>query len=232
MAVAARRIVWGKFLNVGQTCIAPDYILVKDSRESDLLEALKSALQEFYGDDRRGSKDLARIASDAHFERVSAFLSDGEVVVGGETDAQDRFIAPTILRNVAPDAASMREEIFGPVLPVLTVPSIDAAIEFVNQRPKPLALYVFTADAQVADEVVSRTSSGGVCVNATLWHIANPAVPFGGVGPSGMGAYHGRATFETFSHRKGVVARSTRFDPKFAYPPYTRLKESILKRFA
>jgi aldehyde dehydrogenase (NAD+) len=153
-------------------------------------------------------------------------------VVGGECDASERFVAPTVLRNVAPDSEVMSEEIFGPILPVLTVKDMDAAIEFVNARPKPLALYVFTGDRKREEHVIASTSSGGVCVNATLWHIANPGVPFGGVGPSGMGAYHGRASFETFSHRKGVVSRGTRFDPRFAYPPYSALKTALLKRFA
>jgi aldehyde dehydrogenase (NAD+) len=230
--VAARRIAWGKFLNAGQTCIAPDYVLVKAEREQELLDALSRCLVEFYGDDPRRSADLARIASDNHYRRLAGLIKDGDIVVGGECDASERYIAPTILRNVDPSSDAMQEEIFGPILPVLTVPDIASAIEFVNARPKPLALYVFTNRQEVEDHVISQTSSGGACVNATLWHIANPAVPFGGVGPSGMGAYHGRATFETFSHHKGVVTRSARFDPKIAYPPYTRLKTSLLKRFA
>jgi acyl-CoA reductase-like NAD-dependent aldehyde dehydrogenase len=229
---AARRIAWGKFLNAGQTCIAPDYVLVGKTQEHALLDALGRCLREFYGDDPRKSPDLARIASDSHYQRLAALIKDGDVVVGGECDASERFVAPTVLRNVAPDSEVMSEEIFGPILPVLTVEDMDAAIEFVNARPKPLALYIFTGDRKREEQVIASTSSGGVCVNATLWHIANPGVPFGGVGPSGMGAYHGRASFETFSHRKGVVSRGTRFDPRFAYPPYSKLKTALLKRFA
>jgi aldehyde dehydrogenase (NAD+) len=230
MDVCARRIAWGKFLNAGQTCIAPDYVLVHETREGELLEALKRALREFYGDDPKRSSDFGRIVNERHHRRLAVLLKDGEIVVGGQADESERYIAPTILRNVSPQAPIMNDEIFGPILPVLTIRSIDEAIRFVNARPKPLALYLFTRDAKVEDEVLSHTSSGGACVNATLWHLANSNLPFGGVGPSGMGAYHGRDSFETFSHRKSVVTKSTRLDPKIAYPPYTKLKTEILKR--
>ncbi len=228
--VAAHRIAWGKFLNAGQTCIAPDYVLVHESREQELVDKLAATVREFYGDDSRSSPDFARLADDRHYERVAALIASGEVAVGGGTDPADRYVAPTILRHVAPDAPVMQEEIFGPVLPILPVADVEAAIAFVNERPKPLALYVFTGSDEVADAVVSRTSSGGACVNSTLWHVANPELPFGGVGPSGTGAYHGRQSFETFSHRKSVVSRSTRLDPRVAYPPYGRLKTALLKR--
>jgi aldehyde dehydrogenase (NAD+) len=230
LEVTARRIVWGKFLNAGQTCIAPDYVLVHESRETELLDALKRCLREFYGENPKRSADFGRIVNERHHRRLAVLLKDGEIVVGGEADESDRYIAPTILRNVSPQAAVMNDEIFGPILPVLTIRSIDEAIQFVNARPKPLALYIFTRDLKVEEEVLSRTSSGGACVNATLWHLANSNLPFGGVGPSGMGAYHGRDSFETFSHRKSVVRKSTRVDPKIAYPPYTKLKTQILKR--
>jgi len=230
LEVAARRIAWGKFLNAGQTCVAPDYVLVHESREEDLLAALKDALREFYGDDPKQTPDYGRIVNERHHRRLAVLLKDGEVVVGGQVDESDRYVAPTILRKVSPDAPVMADEIFGPILPVLTVRSIDEAVRFVNARPKPLALYVFTSDPKVGEDVLARTSSGGACVNATIWHLANPNLPFGGVGPSGMGAYHGRDSFETFSHRKSVVTKSTRVDPKLAYPPYTRLKTQLLKR--
>jgi aldehyde dehydrogenase (NAD+) len=230
LEVSARRIVWGKFLNAGQTCIAPDYVLVHESRETELLDALKRSLREFYGDDPKRSADFGRIVNERHHRRLAVLLKDGEIVVGGEADESERYIAPTILRNVSPEAPVMNDEIFGPILPVLTIRSIDEAIRFVNARPKPLALYIFTRDPKMEADVLSRTSSGGACVNATLWHLANPNLPFGGVGPSGMGAYHGRDSFETFSHRKSVVRKSTRVDPKIAYPPYTKLKTQILKR--
>ncbi len=230
LEVAARRIAWGKFLNAGQTCVAPDYVLVHESRERELLDALASAVREFYGDDPKRTPDYGRIVNERHHRRLAVLLKDGEVVVGGQADESERYIAPTILRNVPADAPVMADEIFGPILPVLRVGSVDEAIRFVNARPKPLALYVFTRDAKVSEEVLERTSSGGACVNATIWHLANPNLPFGGVGPSGMGAYHGRDSFETFSHRKSVVTKSTRIDPKLAYPPYTRFKTQLLKR--
>ncbi len=230
LAVAARRIVWGKFLNAGQTCIAPDYVLVHESRERELLDAMKATLREFYGDDPHRSPDYGRVINERHHQRLAALLSSGEVVVGGQTDEKERYLAPTILRNVAPESPAMQEEIFGPILPVLTVPSMEDAIRFVNARPKPLALYVFTKRKQVEEDVIARTSSGGACVNATIWHFTNPSLPFGGVGTSGMGAYHGRNSFETFSHHKAVVSKSTALDPKIAYPPYTRLKTALLKK--
>jgi aldehyde dehydrogenase (NAD+) len=231
LAVAARRIAWGKWVNAGQTCIAPDYVLVHESREAELVEKLRAVVQGFYGADPKASPDFGRVVNERHHARLAALLRDGEVAFGGQSDPAERYIAPTLLRNVRPDAPIMREEIFGPILPVLTVPDVDAAIEFVGQREKPLALYVFTNDAAVEEKVVAGTSSGGVCVNGTLLHIANPAMPFGGVGPSGMGAYHGRHSFETFSHRKSVVTKGRRFDPSFMYPPYSRLKTALVKRF-
>ncbi len=230
LEVAARRIVWGKFLNAGQTCIAPDYVLVHESRERELLDALAATLREFYGDDPRASADLARIVSDAHQERLTKLLESGEVVSGGDVDAAERYVAPTLLRDVSPDAPVMQEEIFGPILPVLAVPDMERAIAFVNAREKPLALYLFTRNTEVEQQVIGRTSSGGVCVNATIWHIANPNLPFGGVGESGLGAYHGRHSFELFSHKKSVVSKPTRFDVRLAYPPYTKAKLALLRR--
>jgi aldehyde dehydrogenase (NAD+) len=230
LEVAARRIAWGKFLNAGQTCVAPDYVLVHASRERELLDGLAATLREFYGEDPRRSPDLARIASRAHTERLAKLLESGEVVVGGEVDVEARYVAPTLLRAVDPGSPAMQEEIFGPVLPVLAVPDLDAAVDFVNRREKPLALYLFTRRREVEERVVARTSSGGVCVNATLWHLANPALPFGGVGESGMGAYHGRHSFEVMSHRKAVLTKPTRLDVRFAYPPYRNWKLRLLKR--
>ncbi|CAG0949563.1 aldehyde dehydrogenase (NAD+) [Myxococcaceae bacterium] len=230
LAVAARRIVWGKFLNAGQTCIAPDYVLVHESREKDLLDAMKATLREFYGEDPQRTPDFGRVINERHLERLAGLLGSGEVVVGGQVDEVDCYLAPTILRSVSPDSPVMRDEIFGPILPVLTVPDIDSAISFVNARPKPLALYVFTKRRETEEAVISRTTSGGACVNATIWHIANPGLPFGGVGPSGMGAYHGRDSFECFSHRRAVVSKSTAIDPKIAYPPYTKWKTTLIRK--
>ena len=166
-----------------------------------------------------------------HHERLAKLLGDGEAVIGGQSDAADCYIAPTVLRGVRKDAPIMQEEIFGPILPVLPVKSVDEAVDFVKQGEKPLALYIFSANEAVAQRVVESTSSGGVCVNGTILHIANSALPFGGVGESGMGAYHGRHTFETFSHKKAVLSRGLRFDPKWMYPPYSGLKTKLVRRF-
>ena len=228
--VAARRIAWGKFLNAGQTCIAPDYVLVDERREDELVEKLAAAVRTFYGDDPKRSPDYARIVNRRHFERLAGLLKDGEAVVGGQLDAETRYVAPTVLRRVAPDADVMQHEIFGPILPILPVRDLDQAIRFVNEREKPLALYLFSEDAAAAARVEAETSAGGLCVNHVIWQVANPNLPFGGVGPSGMGAYHGRHGFETFSHRKPVVAKPTRFDPAFAYPPFGRLKSALMRR--
>jgi len=229
--VAARRIAWGKFLNAGQTCVAPDYLLVHEDREAELVAALERTVREFYGDDPRASADYARIVSPRHHERLAKLLDGLDVAFGGQVDPESRYIAPTVVRNVAGDSPLMQEEIFGPILPVLRVPDVESAVEIVRRGDKPLALYVFTRDAEVEQAVVRGTSSGGVCVNGTLWHLANPAMPFGGVGESGMGAYHGRHTFETFSHRKPVLTKGWRFDPRVLYPPYSRLKTALVKRF-
>jgi aldehyde dehydrogenase (NAD+) len=230
--VTARRIVWGKFLNCGQTCVAPDYVLVHEARERELVERMAHWVHEFYGDLPQQSPDLARIVNEQHVDRLAKLLESGTPVIGGQVDRADRWVAPTILRDVPPDAPVMQEEIFGPILPVLKVRDLDEAIAFVNARPKPLALYVFSRRQAVQDAVVERTSAGGVCVNAVLWHIGNEHLPFGGVGESGMGAYHGRHGFEAMSHLKPVLKKSTKADPKIGYPPYTKWKKALIKRFA
>lgn len=229
LEVAARRIAWGRFSNSGQTCVSPDYVLVHESVEHELLERLRQAVTAFYGDDPKASPDYGRIVNDRNFERLAKLLGDGEVVCGGQGDASERYIAPTILRGVSPDAPVMQEEIFGPILPVLTVPSMDAAIAFVNDRPSPLALYVFSNDSATQHEVIDRTSSGNVCVNDVLMHMIVPELPFGGVGESGMGHYHGRWSFDTFTHKKGVLSRSTHLDLPQRYPPYTEGHLRLLK---
>jgi aldehyde dehydrogenase (NAD+) len=229
--VAARRIAFGKFLNAGQTCVAPDYVLVARTREAEFVRQLGRAVRNFYGTDPAASPDYARIVNDAHFQRLERLLAGSTLAIGGETNAADRYIAPTVLRGVTPDAPIMTEEIFGPILPVLTINDVDDAIRFINGRDRPLAVYIFAESDDVQQRVLERTSSGGVCVNATVLHVGVPMLPFGGVGASGMGAYHGKAGFDTFSHRKSVLTKPTRIDPKFAYPPYTKIKERLIRRF-
>jgi aldehyde dehydrogenase (NAD+) len=229
LEIAARRIVWGRFSNAGQTCVAPDYVLVHEAVELDLLAHLRAAMTAFYGDDPRVSPDYCRIVNDRNFERLSKLLQDGEVVCGGKAEAKERYIAPTILRGVSPEAPVMQDEIFGPILPVLTVPSMDAAIEFVTDRPKPLALYLFSNDEATQQKVVDRTSSGNACINDVIMHMVVPELPFGGVGASGMGRYHGQWSFETFTHRKGVLCRTTHLDFPVRYPPYTDGHLALMK---
>ena len=217
--VAARRIAWGKTLNAGQTCIAPDYLLIHRSLQEPFVKAYKEALQRLHGEDARQSPYYVRLVNDRAFERVAGYISQGKVLVGGRTDAAERYIEPTLLAEVDPAAPVMQEEIFGPVLPMRTFERIDEAVEFVTGREKPLALYYFGPEA-AGREVLRRTSSGGACLNDTIMHIANDQLPFGGVGNSGMGHYHGRESFEAFSHRRAVVITPKRFDLPFRYPPY------------
>ena len=228
---AARRIAWGKFVNAGQTCIAPDYVLVHESQEEALVTALERSVRDFYGDDPKSTPDYARIVNHRHHERLATLMKDGTPVFGGEVDGAQCYVAPTVLRDADDESSLMQEEIFGPILPIRKIRSIDEAVDFVNAREKPLALYLFTNDRKVEEDVLARTSSGGACVNGTLFHIMDSRLPFGGVGPSGTGAYHGRHTFETFSHRKSVLTRGTRFDPKIMYPPYGERLTKLARRF-
>lgn len=230
--VAARRIAWGKFLNAGQTCVAPDYVLVHEKVETEFVDALRRTLRTFYGHDPKASDDYARVVNDRHFERLSGLLAatSGTIVLGGEQDKTERYLAPTVVTNVSPDDPLMDDEIFGPVLPVIRVGDMADAVKLVSARAKPLALYVFSSSKGTVDRVLAGTSSGSVGVNLTVQQVAIPDLPFGGVGPSGMGAYHGRQGFETFSHRRAVLSKPTRLDPPVVYPPYTKLKEWVLKK--
>jgi len=231
IAIAGRRIAWAKYVNAGQTCVAPDYVLAHADIADKLVDEIRKSVKDFYGADPQSSGDFARISSPRHFSRLKAMLTSGKVAIGGQTDEQQRYIAPTVLVDVTASDSVMQEEIFGPILPMLTVDSIDEAISFVNARPHPLALYVFAEDQKVNDKVVASTTSGGVTVNGTIFHMTGPFLPFGGVGESGMGAYHGRAGVDTFQHLKPVLKRSTRVDAPLAYPPYTKRKFAILKKF-
>ena len=229
LALAARRIAWGKFMNAGQTCIAPDFVLVEREARDTFVAAMKKALHEFYGDDPARCKDYGRIVNHTHFERLVNYLRDGKAVHGGRHDAKDLFIAPTLLADVSPDAAVMQEEIFGPVLPVLEFDKLDDALALLRGMPAPLALYVFTRDRATEARVLADARSGGACVNDVVSHMIGTRLPFGGLGESGMGAYHGRAGFETFSHQRAVLRRATWLDLPFRYPPQ-KLSLAGLKR--
>jgi aldehyde dehydrogenase (NAD+) len=227
---AARRIVWAKFFNAGQTCIAPDYILADASIHDALLDALKKQVRKFYGSNPFFSPDYARIINSSHFERLASYLGQGEIIVGGETRPDVRYIAPTIMDKVFINCPVMQEEIFGPILPVIPCQDFSSAIEFVNDRPKPLALYVFTRDKEKKERVTRETSSGALVINDAVVQFVSHHLPFGGVGESGMGSYHGRAGFETFSHAKGIVKNTLRFDIPLRYVPY-RFKLWMVKAF-
>lgn len=219
LEITARRILWGKCLNAGQTCVAPDYVLVPRSLHDPLVQAMRAALRQFYGDDPRTSPDFGRIIHAAHHARLVRMLDGATVLHGGEHDAASRYFAPTLLGDISPDAAVMREEIFGPVLPLLPYESLDEALAFIRARPDPLALYLFTRDPAIQQRVELETRSGGVCMNDTLVHLLPKDLPFGGRGLSGMGSSHGRFSFDAFSHQKTVVRRSFRFDFAMRYPP-------------
>ena len=230
--VAARRIVWGKFLNAGQTCIAPDYVLVDREVRDQLVDKLVARIGDFYGTDPKESASLGRIVNDRHVQRLQGLLDAGAgtVVTGGEVDREARYVAPTITLDPSPESPVMQEEIFGPVLPVLAVDGVDEAKAFITARPKPLALYVFAQKDEVVDSVVDDVSSGGVCINQTLMHLLPADLPFGGVGASGSGSYHGRSGYDAFSHHKSVLRKPTRPDLKLLYPPYKPFGEKLVRR--
>ncbi len=230
--VTCRRLCWGKFYGMGQTCVAPDYVLVDKSIEDAFLEGICKTIKEFYGDDPQNNEDYGRIVNERHHKRLVGLLKGQDILIGGQYDFDDLYIAPTVVTNVAPDNPLMEDEIFGPILPVIGVSDTDAAISFVNERPKPLGICIFTESRKEEKEILRRTTSGGVDVNTALLHSATPGVPFGGVGASGMGTYHGRESFETFSHRKSVIRQGTWTEliSQAALPPYTKWKWYLAKK--
>ena len=226
---AAKRIAWGKFINTGQTCIAPDYLLVQRQIKPDLVDRIKYYIKEFYGENPAVSPDYGRIIHRRHFDRLIAFLDRGEIVIGGDHNPTDRYLAPTLIDGVTWDDPVMQEEIFGPILPILTYDELEDAIAQVNARPKPLALYFFSQDRQKQDRILRATSSGGVCINDTVVQVGVNTLPFGGVGESGIGSYHGKASFDTFSHSKSVLRREFWLDLGWRYAPYTAQKLKQIK---
>ncbi|MGQ0434071.1 MAG: aldehyde dehydrogenase family protein [Microthrixaceae bacterium] len=232
LEVAARRIAWGKFLNAGQTCIAPDYVLADRQIRDELVDKLASQITEFYGSDPKASASFGRIVNERHLARLRGLLDRGAgtVVTGGSVDEAQRYVSPTITVDPSPDSPIMSEEIFGPILPVLTVEGASHARDVITSRPKPLALYVFANDQAAIDTVVDGTSSGGVCINHTLMHLIPANLPFGGVGDSGMGAYHGKAGFDVFSHHRSVLRKPVKPDLKMLYPPYKGAVEKLVRK--
>lgn len=221
LKVAAKRVAWGKLLNAGQTCIAPDYLLVHEDVKDEFLALLAKAFDHLLGQNQQETKHFVRIVSDKAFARLSGYLQDGKIYYGGKMDAKERFFSPTILTDVSADAPVMQEEIFGPIFPVMTFSGIAEAASFVVHREKPLALYYFGTDG---DYMLQHTSAGGTCINDTIMHIVNNHIPFGGVGNSGMSCYHGKDSFLAFSHRRSVVTTPTWIDMPFRYMPYRLFK--------
>lgn len=226
--VAARRIVFGKCINAGQTCIAPDYLFVHKEVEEKFVDAFVRALRRLHGGDVRLSPHFGRMVSAKAFDRVASYIGEGERVVGGATERESLYIEPTIIKGMAADAAVLRDEIFGPVFPLMTFSGREEVVRYINEREKPLALYYF-GSTKAGREILRRTSSGGACLNDTIMHVVNDNIPFGGVGNSGMGSYHGRRSFEAFSHLKAVVETPVWPDLPFRYPPYGLF--GMIKRF-
>ena len=227
---AAKRIAWGKFINAGQTCIAPDYILVDAAVKDEFVVQLRKAIGELYGEDPAVSPDYARIVNQRQLDRLKGLLSSGNIVIGGQVNDADRYLAPTVLDNVDWNDGVMESEIFGPILPILTYDNLDSAIALVNERPKPLALYIFSKSDNVQTTIVNTISSGGVCINDTVLQVSVGNLPFGGVGDSGTGSYHGKASFDTFSHDRSFLKRSILFDLDWRYAPYTDDRVKFLKK--
>ncbi|KAF2896543.1 hypothetical protein ILUMI_09634 [Ignelater luminosus] len=236
--VAARRILWGKCLNAGQTCVAPDYLLCSKEVSEKFVEHARSILKEWYGDDVQKSPDLCRIINDNNFQRLTNLLKSSKesskIVVGGKSDPQERFIQPTILTDVKQNDPIMQEEIFGPILPIVHVNDAQEAIKFINANEKPLALYIFSQNRNMTESILNSTSSGGVSVNDTVMHLAADTLPFGGVGSSGMGAYHGKYSFDTFVHKKSILVKDLgKLGEKLSYaryPPYSDSKLNYITR--
>jgi aldehyde dehydrogenase (NAD+) len=218
--VAARRIAVAKFSNAGQMCVAPDYVLVHESKKNELIEALKSTIQNFFGERAEESYSYGKMINVKQFDRVVSYLFQGTIVQGGRVDKEKLFIEPTILTEVPPEAAVMKDEIFGPVLPVISFATVDEAKNIISRNPNPLAFYVFTSDKKKEKEWLESIAFGGGCVNNASWHLTNHNLPFGGRGFSGTGNYHGKYSFETFSHKKAIMKTPTWFDPDIKYPPF------------
>jgi aldehyde dehydrogenase (NAD+) len=226
----AKRIVWGKFFNAGQTCVAPDYLLVNKVVKKKLVNKINNYIEEFYSKEPSKNPDYARIINIKQFKRLTKLLNEGKIVTGGTINEEELYIAPTIIDNISLGSEIMKNEILGPILPILDFYELKDAISIVNSKPKPLALYFFSKDKYKQNMIIKNTSSGGVCINDTVIHFATTHLPFGGIGQSGMGNYHGKASFNTFSHEKSILMKSFLFDINIRYPPYSD-KLKLLKRF-
>ncbi len=229
--VAAQRIIWGKTINVGQTCVAPDYVVVNNKVKDDLIKELRVQIQSFYGKDAIESKDYGRIVNDRHFLRLKNILDKeaDKIICGGKVNREKRYIEPTLI-DASWEGAAMSEEIFGPILPIISFSNLDEVIGKIKRLSKPLALYLFAENYKVEEKVLEEISSGGACINDTITHLANPELPFGGVGNSGIGAYHGKESFKTFSHRRSVVRKTTKINIPIVFPPFNKKNLDNVKK--
>jgi len=230
LKATARRIVLGKFINSGQTCIAPDYLLVHESVKDKLIEQMKDSIEHFYTKDPSTSYSYSKVINERRFDKLLTYLQQGTIIYGGNHDKSKLYIQPTLIDNVSLSALVMTEEIFGPILPVFTFTAMEDAISIVQRNPDPLAFYLFTSSSQKEKEWVQKISFGGACINNAAWHFANHHIPFGGIRSSGIGSYHGKSTFEIFTHKKPVMKTPTWFDPDLKYPPFEK-KMKWFKRF-
>ncbi|MEQ8153667.1 MAG: aldehyde dehydrogenase [Clostridiaceae bacterium] len=228
--IAAQRIAWGKFMNAGQTCVAPDYVLVHNSIKDKLIHKLVEKIETFYGKNQENSEDFGRIINESQFDMLKGLIDEDKVIYGGGTNKEKLFIQPTIMTGLNWEHRVMNDEIFGPILPVLEYADIKEVVESINSRPKPLALYLFTENRKIQKEIVEEVSYGGGCINDTMTHLVNPQLPFGGVGSSGMGSYHGEKSFNTFTHMKSILEKNVKFDISLIFPPYTENKVKVLKK--
>lgn len=228
---AARRIIWGKTINAGQTCIAPDYVLVQEDVKQELVNCMKDTIRDFYGDNSELSSDFGRIVNIRHFERIKSILEvdKQDIIIGGNTNKNSLYIEPTLI-NATWESESMKDEIFGPILPIISYKDVNSGIENINSREKPLALYIFSEDKKLTSKLLKAISSGGACVNDTIMHIVNNNLPFGGVGNSGIGSYHGKYSFDTFSHKKAVSVKKSKFNLSLILPPYNESKFKLIKK--
>lgn len=231
----ANRITFGKFLNAGQTCVAPDYLLVNSQIKTQLIQKIKTSIKNFYSTNPANSNDYGKIINQTHFKRLNSYIkqNQNQIIFGGKTDQKTLYIEPTLIQinqqNV--NTEIMQEEIFGPILPILEYKNLDDAINYINSKPKPLALYIFSENKEIQQKIINQTSSGGICINDTIIHLANPELPFGGVGNSGFGKYHGKHTFDLFSNKKSILQNTTKFEIPKRYPPYSKLTLKIIKKF-
>lgn len=228
--LSAKRIVWGKFLNSGQTCVAPDYMFIHKNVKNEMINNIIYYIKTFYGENPLYSEEYTKIINEKQFNRLIKLLDNNKIIYGGDYDKDFLYISPTLMDNVNWDDTIMGEEIFGPILPILEYEELNEVIDIVNSHPKPLALYFFSNDKENAEKIINGISFGGGCINDTIMHLSSPYLPFGGVGTSGMGSYHGKKSFDTFTHYKSILEKSNIIDPNFRYPPYGN-KLNIVKKF-